>query len=87
MKTDQQYIREHYIELNELAEKTGFSAIEILELIDKKVIPNYSYAIQTTETISSPLSDESVTVKMKSILRKATSKSWNSISALMAHLK
>lgn len=71
MKTDQQYIREHYIELNELAEKTGFSAIEILELIDKKVIPNYSYSIQTTETISSPLLDESVTVKDEKYFAKS----------------
>ncbi|MCK6541168.1 DUF6058 family natural product biosynthesis protein [bacterium] len=71
MKTDTQYIKENFIELKELSEKTGFSETEILELIEKEIIPNYSYSIEKQEIITSPLSDKLVNTKYEKYFSKS----------------
>lgn len=58
MKTNKEYIKENYIELSQLAKETGFSEKEILAFIEQEIIPNYSYLIESTQRITSPLNDE-----------------------------
>ena len=70
MKTDIQYIKENFIELKVLSEKTGYSETKILELIEKEIIPNYSYSIEKQEIITSPLSDKLVNTKYEKYFSK-----------------
>ncbi|MDY3352184.1 DUF6058 family natural product biosynthesis protein [Riemerella anatipestifer] len=82
MKTDAEYIKENFIELAELSDKTGFSEIEILELINKKIIPNYSYSIEKQEIITSPLSDRLVNTKSEKYFSKSHIKKLNDYKSI-----
>lgn len=71
MKTDIQYIKENYIELSELSSKTEFSKEEILDLIERNIIPNYSYTIETIQKITSSLSDVNINNKIEKYFAKS----------------
>ena len=58
MNNNIKYIQENFIESNFLCQIAGISQQELEELIDKNLIPNASYRIDSTSIISSPLGDE-----------------------------
>lgn len=68
---NKKYIEENYIELSDLAAITGFTENEILNLIDQEIIPNYSYCIETQETIQSSLDDEFIQIQSKKYFAKS----------------
>lgn len=65
MNQDLKYITENYIESEELCQRAGISVSTLEELIEKKLIPNFSYQIETRHVITSPLEDEEVVVESK----------------------
>lgn len=51
------YIKEQYLTLEQLSEKTETNTQYILQLIKDKIIPKASYTIKENSTITSPLED------------------------------
>ncbi len=72
MKTDLEYIQENYIELNDLCTLCEMTKAELNQLIEKKLIPESSYKINSTHKISSPLGDEIEVSEIKKFFPKST---------------
>lgn len=70
MNQDIKYITENYIESEKLCEFAGISMSVLKQLIEKKLIPNFSYQIKTCHTITSSLEDEEVVVEYKKYFPK-----------------
>ncbi|NER15747.1 DUF6058 family natural product biosynthesis protein [Spongiivirga citrea] len=60
MNVDIKYIKENFIESNELCRVSRISKQELEELIANELLPNSSYEINIIYKISSPLGDEKV---------------------------
>jgi hypothetical protein len=54
---DLDYIRNNYLTIDQLSQRTGLTTIAILNLIEEKVIPAASYTTVESIEISSPLGD------------------------------
>ncbi len=70
MNKDLKYIQENFIESNDLCRMVGVSHRELETLIEKELVPNASYTIDSTIRISSPLGDEEVIVEEKKYFPK-----------------
>lgn len=71
MNDDITYIKENFIESNELCQITNISHQELKQLIDNKLIPNASYKVDSNHTISSPLGDEKIISEQKKYFPKS----------------
>lgn len=60
MNNDIKYIKENFIESNELCQIADISRQELEKLIEDELIPNASYKVDSTYNISSPLGDEKI---------------------------
>jgi len=65
MNSDIKYITENYIDSEELCEITKISESKLSNMIEKGLMPNFSYQIETRSTITSPLGDEEVILTTK----------------------
>ena len=71
MNNDIKYIKENFIEANELCQIVGISLQELEELIKNELIPNASYKVNITYEISSPLGDEKVASEIQKYFPKS----------------
>ncbi|WP_420573703.1 DUF6058 family natural product biosynthesis protein [Kordia sp.] len=72
MNKDIKYIIENFIDAEELCRITNISNDTLDQLITKKMIPNFSYKIETESTISSPLGDREVIIDVKKYFPRST---------------
>ncbi len=71
MNIDIKYIKENFIESNELCQVSEISHQDLETLIDNELIPNSSYQIKVTYKINSPLGDEKVISEVKKYYPKS----------------
>lgn len=71
MNIDIKYIKENFIESNELCQASEISLQDLEMLIDNKLVPKNSYEINETHKISSPLGDEKVISEVKKYYPKS----------------
>ncbi|MGL1884865.1 MAG: DUF6058 family natural product biosynthesis protein [Reichenbachiella sp.] len=72
MDINLKYIEENYVEYKKLCKMANISSDELEELIYKELIPNASYTINSTDTISSPLGDKVMVNEIKKFFPKNT---------------
>jgi hypothetical protein len=71
MNIDIKYIKENFIESNELCQVSGISHQDLEALINDKLAPNSSYEINVTYKINSPLGDEKIISEVKKYYAKS----------------
>jgi len=71
MNIDIKYIKENFIESDELCQISEISPQDLDTLIDNKLLPNSSYEINITYKINSPLGDEKIISEVKKYYPKS----------------
>lgn len=71
MNIDIKYIKENFIESNELCKISEISHQDLETLITNKLVPNSSYEINVTYKINSPLGDEKIISEVKKYYPKS----------------
>jgi len=71
MNIDIKYIKENFIESNELCQVSEISHQDLETLINNKLVPNSSYEINVTYKINSPLGDEKIISEVKKYYPKS----------------
>lgn len=72
MDINLKYIEENYIEKKVLCEMANISSEELEALIEKELIPNASYSVNSTHEISSTLGDKITVTEPKEFFLKST---------------
>ena len=70
MNKNNKYITENYIEWNKLCSLSNISSQKLEDLIQKELVPNASYTINTTNEISSSLQDKIIIKETKRYFSK-----------------
>lgn len=68
---DIEYIEANFIEQESLCELTNITLIKLNELIDKELIPDCSYKIESKKVITSPLGDKKELIDIKKYFPKS----------------